>query len=315
MLGKRGRRRSRAQPALARLGAHGTGDAAGALVEARVLDGPLAELVALHGAGSPVELQRVLVIPGRRTDTLPDEACWAFGRAHGEDDTGLVESAVLAVTNHRWQKVARRLLERLAEEGVLDGAHADVLSVAFLEADVVPVTIPGSWLVEFYLQRRGEGYGRLDPAKTFTLERRLTPQVRRWAAARHAETREGIARVLRRALRMDSRHGAAAILGLVDGTDGLGDTEALQVLELAADWPSPDVRLAALQRLATRGLCSEALDRAATDRAAHIRRWATRNRQIAMAMPQGDGIRRDHADLQEVSGSPDRATVQQSLIP
>lgn len=300
---------------LARLGAHGRGDAAGALAEARVLDGPLAELVALHGAGSPEELQRILVIPGRRTDTLPDEACWAFGRAHGQEHTGLVESAVLAVTNPRWQKVARRLLDSLAEEGVLDGAHADVLSVAFLEADVVPVTVPGSWLVEFYVQRRGEGYGRLDPAKTFTLERRLTPQVRRWAAVRHAETREGVALVLRRALRMDSRHGAAAVLGLVDGTDGLGEVEALETLELAADWPSPDVRLAALQRLAARGRCSEALDRAATDRAAHIRRWATRNRQIGMTMPQGDGLRRDHTDLQEVAGVPERAPVQPSLIP
>ncbi|MBA2529272.1 MAG: hypothetical protein H0V19_04820 [Euzebyales bacterium] len=300
---------------LARLGAQGTGDPAGALVEARVLDGPLAELVALHGAGSPAELQRVLVIPGRRTDTLPDEACWAFGRAHGQDDSGVVESAVLAVTNHRWQKVARRLLDRLAEEGVLDGAHVDVLSTVFLEADVVPVTVPGSWLVEFYLQRRGGCYGRLDPARTFTLQRRLTPLVRRWAAARHAQTREGIARVLGRALRMDSRHGAAAILGLVDGTDGLGHTEAVEVLELAADWPSPDVRLAALQRLATRGLHSEALDRASTDRAAHIRRWATRNRQIGMAMPHGAAPRRDHADLQDVAATPHRAPVQQSLLP
>lgn len=96
-------------------------------------------------------MPRVLVIPGRRNDTLPDEACWAFGRAHGQDDddTGLVESAVLAVTNHRWQKVARRLLDSLAERGVLGDAHGDVLSMVFLEADVVSVTVPGSWLVEF----------------------------------------------------------------------------------------------------------------------------------------------------------------------
>lgn len=144
---------------LARLGAHGTGDAAGALAEAWVLHGPMSELVALHGAGSPEELQRILVIPGRRTDTLPDEACWAFGRAHGEDGTGLVESVVLAVTNHRWQKVARRLLERLGEDGVLDGGHATVLSAAFLETDIVPVTVPGSWLVQFYVQQQARATG------------------------------------------------------------------------------------------------------------------------------------------------------------
>lgn len=84
------------------------------------------------------------------------------------------------------------------------------------------------------------------------------------------------------------------------------------MLELAADWPSPDVRLAALQRLASRGLHGEALDRAATDRAAHIRRWATRNRQ--MAMSHGDAPRRDHTDLQEVAATPDRAPAQLSLF-
>ena len=170
----------------------------------------------------------MLVIPGRRTDTLPDEACSAFARAHGHDTTGLIESVVLAVTNHRWQKIARPLLERLAADGVLDEGHADVLSTAFLDTDVVPVTVPGSWLVQFYAQQRGDGYGLPDPAKTYTLERHLTAQVCRWAAARHAETPEGVARVLRRALRTDSRHGAAAILGLVDGTDRLGDAEALE---------------------------------------------------------------------------------------
>jgi hypothetical protein len=314
-MGKRGRRTSREQPALARLGTHGSGDAAGALAETSRLDGPLAELVALHGARSPAELQRVLVIPGRRTDTLPDEACSAFARAHGHDTTGLIESVVLAVTNHRWQKIARPLLERLAADGVLDEGHADVLSTAFLDTDVVPVTVPGSWLVQFYAQQRGDGYGLPDPAKTYTLERHLTAQVCRWAAARHAETPEGVARVLRRALRTDSRHGAAAILGLVDGTDRLGDAEALELLELAADWPSPNVRLAALKGLMRRGLHSEALERAATDRAAHIRRWATRNRQLNTAMPHRDEPASPDAGEQDIAKAPDPVAAQQSLFP
>lgn len=70
--------------------------------------------------------------------------------------------------------------------------------------------------------------------------------------------------MLRRALRMDSRHGAAAIHGLVDGTQGLDDAEALELLELAADWPAPGVRLAALKRLADRGPHSDALARPRT---------------------------------------------------
>lgn len=97
-MGRQGRRRTRKEPVLARLGAHGTGDRFGPLVEAWTLDGPIAELVALHDAASPEALQRVLVIPGRRSDTLPDDALSAFHRAHGEDDTGVVESVVLATT-------------------------------------------------------------------------------------------------------------------------------------------------------------------------------------------------------------------------
>ena len=95
-MGRRGRRKAREKRVLAWLGTHGTGDRFGPLVEGWVLDGPLAELIALHGADTPEALQRVLVIPGRRSDTLSGEALWAFRRAHKEDDTGIIETVVLA---------------------------------------------------------------------------------------------------------------------------------------------------------------------------------------------------------------------------
>jgi|SRR5690625_3623836 len=190
-MSKTGRRRNRPRPVLARLGSHGTGDAPGPVVEAWRLDGPLSELVALHGAESPEELQRVLVIPGRRTDTLPVEACMASARAHAVDAAGIVESVVLAVTNYRWRKVARQLLRRLEGDDVLDDGHVDVLSTIFLEAEDVALTVPGSWLAEFYVQHRNDDLEYLDPAKTYTLDRYLSPQVRRWAAAHHASTPEG----------------------------------------------------------------------------------------------------------------------------
>jgi hypothetical protein len=243
-------------------------------------------LVALHDAESPEALQRVLVIPGRRSDTVPDQAVWAFGRAHGDDDTGMVESVVLAVTNHRWTTIARPLLERLTDDGPLDASYAGLLGLCFLEADVVSVTVPGAWLVDFYLQQRGDEVGRPHPAKTYTLARHVSPQVRRWAAACYARDRDGIARVLRRALHMNSRHAAAAMHGLVDASEHLGDADAIGVLEMAADWPAPAVRLAALKRLAVRGRHAQALDRAANDRAANIRRWAARHRQARLPAPR-----------------------------
>jgi hypothetical protein len=54
-------------------------------------------------------------------------------------------------------------------------------------------------------------------------------------------------------VRMDSRHAAAAMLGLVDAAEHLGDVDAIEVLEMGADWPAPAVRLAALKLLAARG--------------------------------------------------------------
>jgi hypothetical protein len=284
-MGRRGRGRARQQ--LAELGSHGTADHRSPLAEARRMDGPLAELLALHSADTAEALQRVLVIPGRRKDTLPDDGAHAIAHAHGADADaeGLVESIVLAITNHRWERIAPPLLQRLVDDEVLDPGRADLLGFVLLESDVVTVTVPGSWLVDFYVQLREGAPGRLDPAKCYSLERRVTPQSHRWAASRSAGSREGIARVLRRALKMDSRHGAAAIRGLIDGTDDLPDAEALELLELAADWPAPDVRLAALKKLTARGLRSEALARAATDRAEQVRCWAERNRQIPLGAP------------------------------
>jgi hypothetical protein len=227
----------------------------------------------------------LLVIPGRRVDTMPDQAVWAFARAHGQDRAGVVESVVLAVTNHRWTKVARPLLERLVADGLLDAGDAGRLGAYFLEADLVGVVAPGAWLAEFYLQQRGDDLGRLDPAKSYTLARRVSPQVRRWAAAQCCHDSAGVAGVLRRALAMDSSHGAAAVLGLVDAAERLDDADAVDLLELAADWPAPALRLAALKGLAARGRHGEALDRADDDRAATVRRWAARNRQRSLLSP------------------------------
>jgi hypothetical protein len=283
-MGKRSRRRTRNAPALAHLGAHGTGDRLGPVGEAWAIDGPIAELLALHTAESPEALQRVLVIPGRGADSLPDQAYWAFERAHGHDDTGMVETVMLATTNHRWIAVARPLLERLTDKDLLHDRHADQLTACFLTADgdAVPVTVPGEWLVDFYLQKRADSFQQLDPARTYTLHRQLSPQVRRWAAARRARDAGGIAQMLSRAKQLSSRHAAATILGLVDAAEHLDDAVASELLSVAAEWPATEVRLAALKRLAARGMPAGALDRAASDPAAKIRRWAARHRQIAL---------------------------------
>jgi hypothetical protein len=212
---------------------------------------------------------------------------WAFERAHGDDSTGVVESVTLATTNHRWVAVARPLLERLTNSKLLDDGYADQLAACFLTADgdAVPVTVPGSWLVDFYLQKRADSLRRLDPAKTYTLRRPLSPQARRWAAARRARDPGGIADVLNRATQLSSKHAAATMLGLVDAAERLDDAVTIDMLEVAAEWPAADVRLSAFKRLAAGGQPARALDRAASDPAAKIRRWAARHRQATLPNP------------------------------
>lgn len=283
--GARGRDRKQRerQP---RLGAHGTGDDAGPIIEAWVLDGSPGELVALERADTPEGLQRVLVIPGRSRDTRCDDAVDAFRCAYdGHDDAGLVESVALACTQPRWKGVARPLLEGLVGGGMLGEGHVGLLADVFLHNNKVAVTAPGAWLVDFYLQQRHGEPRRLDPAKTYTLWRPLGLQLRRWAARESVGDRGGIGPVLARARELDSRHGAAVALGLVDATDRLDDATAAEVVDLGLDWPDPSVRLPALKRLAAAGRDDEAVDRAEGDRAAHIRRWAATHRQRTLPSP------------------------------
>jgi hypothetical protein len=248
-----------------------------------MLDGPLAELVALHRADTSGALQRVLVIPGRRTDTDAHDAVRAFRRAYDGDNTGLVEGVVVACCHHRWKRVARQLLETLVEQCLLDGDQAGLLAALFLEANAdLAVTAPGAWLVDYYLQQRDGEPRRLDPAKTYTLQRPVAPQVRRWAAREQVVHTDDVDPVLARAQALDSRHGAAVVLGLLDAADGLDADAAAGVVGIALGWPNPSVRLTALQRLAAAGHEEEALERAETDRAVRIRRWATTQCQLTL---------------------------------
>jgi len=288
-MGKRARRRVREQHLHGLLlGTHGTGDKHGPIGEAWMLDGPLAEVAALYQADTPEGLQRVLLIPGRRTDTDCRDAVAAFRRAYDGDDTGLVGCVVLACTHHRWRGVARRLLEGLVEQGVLHAGQIGPLATAFLDADAVPVTAPGAWLVDFYVQERGGELRRLDPAKTYTLWRPVGPQLRRWAVRETVRDRDDVGPVLTRARTLDSRHAAAVALGLLDAANQLDAESAAEVVDIGLDWPDPSVRLTALKRLAAAGRDAEALERAEGDGAARIRRWAATHRQRTLLNDRGE---------------------------
>lgn len=284
-MGKRNRRRER-QAQIA-LGVRGTGDRHGPLGEMWGLDGPIAALVHLQAADTPEGLQRALLVPGRRRDTLPDEAVDAFTRAHAHDRATAPASALLLCGHRRFTGIARRILDGVAAAGLLDDTALDALADCYLSAEDPAVTVPGGWVVDWYVQHREGELRRLDPAKTYTIRLPVAPQLRRWAATRVARDAAGAAEVLRRAEALDSRHGDAAVLGLLDACDELDEQTAAVVLDRTVEWRSATVRLPALQRLAAAGDHAQALRRAQRDAAAHVRRWASQHRQPALVSGRG----------------------------
>ncbi|MGI8875033.1 MAG: hypothetical protein ACR2KP_12035 [Egibacteraceae bacterium] len=102
-----------------------------------------------------------------------------------------------------------------------------------------------AWLADHNLQlRRGE-LRPLDPRATYSLRRGIAPQLRRWAAATTVHRPADVAGVLARAKQLDSRHGAAPLLGLLDASEGLDNATGAGVLDIAVGWPAPSVRLPA----------------------------------------------------------------------
>lgn len=131
------------------LGVRGTGDRRGPLGEMWGLDGPIAELVHLQAADTPEGLQRALLVPGRRRDTLPDEAVDAFTRAHADDRATALASALLLCGHRRFTGIARRILDGVVAAGLLDDTAVDALADRYLAAEDPAVTVPGGWVVDW----------------------------------------------------------------------------------------------------------------------------------------------------------------------
>jgi hypothetical protein len=270
---------------VARLGAHGAGDPLGPLDAIAVISDRLADLRMRHEVDSPEALHRLLVVDHRLgRETLADGGCRLFMQAHAEDEEGIAESVLLLCTDRRWRGVERRLLLQLSDcPGVED--CLELLALVFLQASSAPVTVPGSWLLDLYAQVRDGEVRGLDPAKSYSIDRPIPPQLRRWASARTATSDDGIRTVLRRALGSDSRVAAALIHGLVDAAEHSDEQTKANLLDIGLDWPSPAVRLAALQGLARSGRTREAAERARRDAAAAVRAWGVKLEAEAAPTP------------------------------
>jgi hypothetical protein len=185
----------------------------------------------------------------------------------------------------------RRAPPPLLATGVLDDAALDELAEVGLFEDEALFVLPAAVFsgLSIVLPDRdeaapepvGPGPAEADPVDPrdvlpVRMSRPMRPPVRRWAAGhllrrgphRLDEVRQGTRR-------LDARHAAAGMGGVLDALEVLPHARAEAVLQEALRWPHRSVRLRALRLFAARGQHDEAVVIAQDDPDASIRAAAT----------------------------------------
>lgn len=193
-------------------------------------------------------------------------------------------TAMLLLTDSRWRKGVSRLVRRIADSGMIDGADLDMIAMTFVTADDhVYWEIPESWFgdesvvihIEHDAADAEEGINEASDDETVVAARRVHPPLRRWAAARLvARDPTTWEELFVSALDRRGADGAAILSGLLDESDCLVGPAQRIVIAAGADWPRVGVRKQALERLAERGDRRTAHTLALADASARIRRWA-----------------------------------------
>ena len=95
-----------------------------------------AELLDLWSAESADDLHRVLVLhwPVRRFAEV-SEPMALLGKHHTANSDGVDVTALLLLTDRRWQPAAGQLVRRVADSGLIDDNGLDGLAEMFLNAD------------------------------------------------------------------------------------------------------------------------------------------------------------------------------------
>ena len=221
---------------------------------------PLDDLVALHTADDAGELHRRLLCFGDGGGNKADEfEPWCLlHKFHKDDSDGAVVTALLLLTDGRWHNVTGRLVRRIEESGLVPDDQLDLLAQTFLAAGPqVYWEAPGGWFDgpaivldadrpdAIDVTEHEEPSGADDGPVVFARE--VRPPLRRWAAARAVRADPSCwGALVRRALQVDPRGGAAIIHGLVDSVDLLAPATRTLVLNLAETWPQRKLREAAM---------------------------------------------------------------------
>lgn len=271
------RRQSSKRGALARLGDPGPWAGAGGLIERFVIDPvPLGQRCQAPWVVDPGSLQQELLAATRMHDgSSPADVAEAIDRVHGADNHGLPESVVLAATHRCLWVGVTDLMRRLTGAAVVGDDLARRLAESVMDEDAMMLTVPGSMLVDSYSVITRDVLREVDARRSYPMRRLIPPQLRRWAAGRYLAQGAEVALLVQRAQDLDSHHGPAVLLGMLDVTGEVDEQVRDDVRSTALASPHSGVRLAALKQLPAAGGHERTVERlAAEDPAASVRDWA-----------------------------------------
>jgi hypothetical protein len=244
----------------------------------------LGDLSALFEAASADDLWRALTLgAGLPSVANSFDAEMLWHRHHGDGQAGAGDTALLLCTDRRWRRATAGLIAGIAGSGVLDEAGLTELASRFLEGTTITWTAPlgwsdGEWVTIQLVDDTAEDTAEIsddDAAEPLNIARRVPPPLHRWAAAQlvRCHPREW-ADVWQSAQRLDAASTGAALAGMLDVLEVLGEPAASDLLALGLSWPRGSVRRTALERLAERESPDAARRLAAVDPDTKIREWA-----------------------------------------
>jgi hypothetical protein len=266
----------------------------------------IAEFAELWQAETPEDLHYILIMHSaarRSADTA--EPLALFKKHHEIDPASSLDTAVLLLTDRRWQKGAGQLVRHIASSEVLDQETLDLLAEMLL-ADAVRWEAPAEWFEGGLVISFGEDgpvitedVAALDhPA---VVRRAISPPLRRWAAGWQLRRDPACRGRLRsRAADLDPRAAAAVMAGLLDEIDCLDPEAQGPLIAETIRWPQPDVRRLALTLMAKREGVDAAVEVGRDDPSALVRDFAE-----SLLRPPPPGRRRAQPGVERGSSAPE----------
>ena len=291
-----------------------------------------AELLDLWSAESADDLHRVLVLhwPVRRFAEA-SEPLALLGKHHKANPDGVDVTALLLLTDRRWQPSAGQLVRRVAESGLVDDDGLDGLAEIFLNAGpAIFWPVPDEWfssdeiVIELgdakpddppepshSLVRQMNNESGRDDSGPAVAARQVSPPLRRWSAA-HLVRRDPSSwlEIWRNTEHVDARGAAAIKCGVLDAFACLPSDAHERLISESIRWPDKAVRLLGYNLMIDRSGVSVVREIAQVDANAQVRAWAAALGQPDEASsPPADQPTTTSRRVGKASGRPSEPTL------